>query len=344
MLTRINRILVHNEARRFSLTRRILKRLASVPTDFIASRTRLARLGKRTLVLAVNKGKFVRPFNEVGNDAYYLHHQTGCYNHCRYCYLQTYLEQPEIITVFVNQRDLRRELAQLVRNRPDRVSFYSGELTDSLQADDITEYSLFFHQVLAGLPIKAFEFRTKTDTISTLCQCRPQANITITWSLNPAVIVSQYEHGTVSLDRRLKAARHCLSQGFKIGFHIDPVIHVPDWQQQYRNLITRVFKYIKPEHISGFSIGCLRFKKGLKEGWGEQEYSKYPAFLDEFIPGQDGKYRYFKLIRQDIYLYLLRLLRKHIGLEEITICMESPDFVQDIIEKIKFHKNRKIYL
>ncbi len=43
------------------------------------------------------------------------------------------------------------------------------------------------------------------------------------------------EHGTASLSERLLAARRCQDAGYRLGFHFDPIVEYPNWEDDYED-------------------------------------------------------------------------------------------------------------
>jgi spore photoproduct lyase len=322
--TRIDRLFIQAEAQSFDLTREIRSRLPTVPVCIVREPPASDKIPGHSLYLAVQPGRFIREFDEAGPAAYHIAFQTGCHFKCAYCYLRTYLEQPQLVTVHVNHDQLQHEYAALPET--PGLNLYAGVLTDSLLADDVTHYTRLLVALCRNHPQHQLELRTKTDNVAVLLEQAPPPNLTVTWTLNPEKITSDYEIGAAPLDARLAAMRRCCDRGFAVGFHIDPIIHIDGWQAAYHDLVERIFHVVAAGEISTMSIGALRFKKEL--------VNHSDIFLDEFVPGQDGKYRYFKPLRLEMYRTILGDLRRFTPLEKITVCMEDRRFVHNLLHII----------
>jgi len=50
-------------------------------------------------------------------------------------------------------------------------------------------------------------------------------------------------------------ARKAIDLGWKVAFCLDPVLYVPDWEEQYQGLIKAIFRRFQGEEIEGVSVG-----------------------------------------------------------------------------------------
>jgi spore photoproduct lyase len=98
----------------------------------------------------------------------------------------------------------------------------------------------------------------------------------------------------------------------------------PDWQQGYGEVVDRLFSAVNPSGIAWISLGTLRFMPSLKQII-QEDHPASTILDEEFIPGLDGKLRYFRDLRVEMYRQLSESLR--CGHQEICIylCMESDD-------------------
>ena len=86
----------------------------------------------------------------------------------------------------------------------------------------------------------------------------------------------------------------------------------------------RLFSAVEPGGIAWISLGTLRFMPSLKTVI-QQRYPNTSILDEEFIPGLDGKLRYFRDLRVEMYAYLNELL---LGIHKdlcVYLCMESDD-------------------
>lgn len=324
------------------ITENVRRALPDVPTTVIDGpppltppSTQAARMtmSKQHLYLTAQQGRFVRPC--PGASSRHGEHQlccgymivdvvSNCNYDCTYCYLQDYINTP-YLTVYANIELLFDELAALLRGQPHHpVRIGSGEFSDSLSLDLITGLSGFLIPFLRQLPNVVFEFKTKSDHVDGLLEHDPQGRVMVSWSINPEAVVRREEHKTASLAARLQAARRCHEAGYLIGLHFDPLLYYSGWEADYEPFVEQVFETLAPEDISALSMGSLRFAPAL-EPVVRQRFAKSRVMDAELFPGPDGKMRYFKPLRVEMYAKMWSWLRRYIDDSQLYLCMESQD-------------------
>lgn len=260
---------------------------------------------------------------------YTLNIQTNCNYDCQYCILQAYINNDRL-DIYTNIEDALKEIEGFLKSHPDK--FYrigTGELTDSLSLDNKTNTSLILIPFFMRQENALLEFKTKSNNINNLLKFNPKGNIVASWSLNPQKIIDQYEHGTSSLEQRLEAAKACVKNCYKIGIHLDPIILYPEWENDYRNLISRIFNNIKPRDIAWISVAGFRYIPQL-ENVILKRFPKTKLFLGEMLRCADGKYRYIRPIRVDIYRKITSWIKNYSNETPVYFCMESPVVWQDV--------------
>ena len=319
----------------------MIDRCGDIPVEFVESHRFEKEVaafsisqGKRILYLTRTKDDRVKPC--PGTAAPYLCCRytvidviTQCPMDCSYCILQCYLDRP-VITMFVNLTDIVDGMHRRIEQEPHRYfRFGTGELSDSLVLEPLTEVSrslaLAFGPAANGL----IEFKTKTDTVDGLLDL-PQSNVIMSWSLNPEKIVKEEERGTASVEARLKAAKKCAKNGLLLGFHFDPILSFPGWENAYQQLIDRLFEQIKGHRIVWVSLGSLRYPPPLRSVI-EQRHPQKRIFTEEMIRGQDGKMRYPRPLRTEMYRRLYGWLRAKDPELFVYLCMESPAVWNDVL-------------
>ncbi len=256
----------------------------------------------------------------------------GCPFSCTYCILQTYLENKDPV-FYTNTEKVRDELKKAMREQ-EHLRISTGELSDSLAYENENRYSGKVIDILKDFPDIIFEFKTKSKCVDNLLNIKPLKNIIISWSLNPQEIIDIEEHKTASLSERLDALEKVQKAGYKIGIHFDPIIITEDWKNLYKNLVDDISKIVIPEKIAWWSLGALRFPESLKEYIFKFKNSK--LFTGELIKGYDGKYRYFKPLRKELFAFIKKEIYKKISLDTpLYLCMEDEEMWLDIFPEIK---------
>ena len=341
----VARIHVEEDCLDDPVTRDILARTGDIPVDIIKSNSpglpdfglypkSLSR-GKRHLLLSRNRGRFLKPCPGTKEycccDYQVLNIGMNCPMDCVYCILQAYLNNPWL-SFFVNYDDLVKELSEAFAMQPDRFwRIGTGEFTDSLALDRLTGLSRvlveFMHDKKNGL----LELKTKTAVVDNLKGLDHGGRTVVAWSLNSPAIVAKEELRTATLEQRLAAAAQCAAWGYKLAFHFDPIIYHPDWEKGYTETINRLFSAVPGDSIAWISMGCLRYLPSLKE-IAVQRFPNSKFFYEEFIQGLDGKSRYFRTLRVEMYKHLYQELNKRAAADTcIYLCMESDDIWQEVL-------------
>lgn len=282
--------------------------------------------GKETLVLARNRGPFVRkcPGTSVYTCCGYkiLHIGTFCTMDCSYCILQAYFHPPRL-HYFVNHDDMMNELDALFSD-PSITRIGTGEFTDSLiweHFSDLTEklVATFSRQNRAVL-----ELKTKTVNIKRLERLVHNRKTIVAWSLNTERVLKTEERRTANIDERLKAAAACEAWGYPLAFHFDPLVIYDGCENDYREVIRRLFDRVSAENIVWISLGSFRFMPDLKPIIGRR-FPESKIIYGEFIQGLDRKMRYFKPLRISLYEKIIASIREAAPDVTLYFCMEDDE-------------------
>ncbi len=248
---------------------------------------------------------------------------SGCAYECRYCYLQDYINSPGIILP-ANIDDFFKAFESYKQN----IRIGSGEITDSLVFDHITEFSPKIVEFFRNHPRSSFEFKTKSNNVDLLFTVKPVENVVISWSINPAKVIDSIEHYTASLEERLVAAQKCAAAGYKVAFHFDPIIYYGNWEKDYFELVNQVFDKIEPNEIAWLSLGTLRMTPRLKKII-ENRFPETTFLNEEFLLGHDDKLRYADNLRVEIYTKMMQWIRARASKVYLYLCMEEKKICQE---------------
>ncbi len=249
----------------------------------------------------------------------------GCIFECAYCFLQGYSNVSGIIL----PANIESFFQAFDKYQRSGMRIGTGEFSDSLSLDEYTGYSLEIIDYFRKIKKATFEFKTKSNFVTNLLKARHSGNIVISWSLNPQKIISENEFYTASLSMRLEAAQKCVSAGYKVGFHFDPVIYFPGWEKEYARVVDVLFQKIKPKDIAWISVGTFRFVPQLKQVI-ERRFPQNKILDEALLPGFDGKLRYPYYLRRDIYKIILGLISRHSPKLKLYLCMEERRMWKDL--------------
>ena len=332
----IDQVWIDDDAADDPLVSRIIRRVPSAkvlvgPARYAAAEALEASgdpvtQGKRILRLMRHRGAFVKPCpgtrDYVCCGLEILHTGQGCPMDCTYCALQVYFNRP-VLELFVNLEDVISCLRSHCQGTGRFHRICTGEFADSLALDPLTGFSSRLVEAFSTVQNASLEIKTKTDFIEPLLDLRPTGRVVLSWSVNSGSIVKRHEKRAVPLDRRIAAARRAVGRGYRIGFHFDPIIPHPGWEEGYTETVNKIFREIDPRGIAWISLGVLRFVGGLKEV-AAFRHGPVPYFHDAFTPGLDGKSRLYVDRRIRIYRTVAEAIRTHHAQARIYLCMESP--------------------
>lgn len=241
----------------------------------------------------------------------------GCTLGCTYCIMQSYLRN-RTIEVHVPDATAIEAIRRLALDNPRRmIRFGTGEVGDSLLYDPLFELSREIIESMRGLDNVRFELKTKTDYVEQLLDLPHDGNVVVAFSLNPQAIIDGEEGDAASLEQRLTAAWRALDAGYRVAFHLDPIIRVDRWRERYGEVI-RALERFAGRAVEWVSLGTLRYPATLGP-WIERR----PYSLDEFVEAKDGKMRYLQPVRLEIYRFFKRSLVSTLPDTPVYLCMES---------------------
>ena len=329
----LKKLLIEEGAERQEFTARVLRNLHRVPMERVKPEKQRQNslslnMDKEILRLISFPGQFLKPC--PGTKGYIccgyqiLNIGTNCPFDCSYCILQAYFNQ-SALRVFVNLPDQLDQLAGQMDASPEKIfRIGTGEFTDSLALNPIAGWTDLLLPFFSERENAVLELKTKTDNIERLLSSPYRDRIIVSWSLNSPSIGAREEKGAPGIEKRLRAARRCQEEGFTLGFHFDPLIEHPDWKEGYLKTIEMLAKTINPKGVIWISMGCLRYIPSLKNIIRKRHPGTH--ILDgEFISGLDGKMRYFKPIRIDMYGFMAEKLSKWHQDLGLYLCMESHE-------------------
>jgi spore photoproduct lyase len=330
------------------LVRRVRERLPEIPFHTVekgweranASANALANAsgngrdsfgqGKRRLLFTRQRGTFLEhcPAGTPGLvccNYLALSPVSNCPMDCSYCFLQEYLVNNPTIKVFTNLDDLLGEVAAVVDRHPWRpFRIGTGELSDSLALDPLLGLSSYFVPFFAKRKNALLELKTKSDCIDELLSLDPKDRVVVSWSITPPEIAAAEEHGTASFVERLDAARCCQAAGYKLGFHFDPLIEYPGWEEGYRTAVAQLFSSLDLRRVAWVSLGNLRFTPRLR-GMVRERFPRTRVLSGEQVPCGDGKWRTFQALRVRMYRSLHQWLQEAAPAVPVYLCMETKE-------------------
>lgn len=282
--------------------------------------------GKQTLFLTRNRGPFLRRCpgtrEYICCDYNILNIANYCSMDCAYCILQSYFHPP-VLRYFVNHDALWEELERTFCMKHN-LRIGTGEFTDSLIWEAWSDLTNELVERFAGQQFSVLELKTKTTAIEGLKFLKHNRKTIVSWSLNTPFIIAHNERGTTSLGDRFRAAAQCESWGYPLAFHFDPVVIYPGCEEAYEQVIQQLFKHISANNVVWISMGTFRFMPALQTVI-QERFPRSKLVYGEFVPGLDGKMRYFKPLRIRMYRRMAEAIARLAPDTLVYLCMEDEN-------------------
>jgi spore photoproduct lyase len=335
----LDAIYIEDACRDTALARRVMSRAdSSVPVGFVADGRIASRpligvpdsfaAGKRRLVIMRRRSPFLMAC-PAGSAKFaccgylVLTLASNCPMDCSYCFLQEYVADNPGFQIYANYADAFAEIEKLSASAPSRhFRIGTGELADSLAMDSLTGLSIDLVNFFAARENLTLEFKTKTDEIENLLTLDPRGRVLVSWTLSPRRVFEACEHRTASPSQRIAAARRVVDAGYRVAFHLDPIIAYPAAEQDYIDLMDELFSTISPGKISFISMGGLRMTAGLRAA-ARRRFPKDAMLVGEDVLAEDSRYRTFTPLRIRLYKILADKFRNAGAEIPSYLCMEN---------------------
>jgi len=339
----LDSIIIEEGCRTTAVANRVIAGADGIPVQFVDDARAAARLdpsaadsfaaGKRRMILMNRRSPFLMGCpagsNEFACCGYLVMVlASNCPMDCSYCFLQEYVADNPGFQLYANYSDAFDELDRLQpRANGAKLRIGTGELADSLAFDSRTGIAADFVDYFARRDHLTLELKTKTDEIENLLHVDPRGHTLVSWTLSPDRVFRSSEHRTASPQARIAAARRVLEAGYKVAFHLDPMIAYSEADRDYAELIESLFSVVPPEAISFISMGGLRMTPSLRRR-ARERFPEDPMLLGEEVLTPDGRYRTFTPLRLKLYGKLRELIAQAHPKMPIYLCMESASVHQ----------------
>jgi spore photoproduct lyase len=233
------------------------------------------KIAKNTLAI-VNAPPSAFKLNPIPPSAdFQFHLAEGCPAHCQYCYLAGSLQGPPAIRVFANL-PLILQNTKNYQLQKEVTSFEASCYTDPLSIEHLTgslEETIKFFGTRPGNHLR---FVTKFDMVDPLLKVEHNGHTRWRISLNAGPVSKRLEGGTSSVTSRIKALRKLAlpkeegGGNYPIGVVLAPIMAIPNWQQEYLELLNHVKQALNFKTDLTFELITHRFTPGSKEvlmGW-----------------------------------------------------------------------------
>ncbi|MFC1736572.1 radical SAM protein [Candidatus Hydrogenedentota bacterium] len=323
---------------REAFVRRICAVLAGIPVDErmdiphnrfdVGTGDSLERhqTGKKTLVLGEHKSA-VRFSDEEGNTCpnYWHFSPYGfCPYGCKYCYLAgTRGVWPfPAVKIFVNLPEILSEVARVACKLGRPTAFYMGKLQDGLALDSLTGYSRILASFFREHPFARQIILTKSASVTNLIDLDHGGHTILSWSLNPPEISEEFEENVPSVAERLTAMKKCSEKGYPVRAVLMPIIPVENWREVYAAFLRRFLERMPVQRLTLGGVCSYRNAMELMERKTGKD-NLISTHMRKSNEKADGRVRYDRQLRIEMYSYLIDLARETSPNTELALCLEE---------------------
>jgi len=287
-----------------------------------------AQKRSQKLILAVKKAPFLYPGAKVCHDFgnshfYYTSVALNCLYNCEYCFLQGMFPSANLV-LFVNLDDYFADVDHLLKRHPVYLSIsYESDL---LAMERLVPYTREWIRFASLRPELVIEVRTKSANYAALAGSfghpnTPPDNVILAWTLSPEEVIRRHEPLTPSLKARLASARQAIADGWKVRLCFDPVLHVRNWREQYRQCIEATFAALPAESVHDISIGLFRVPRDYLKTMRQQRPDS--ALLHYPYENRQGVLSYPEPLAEEMIRFVREVLEKHVPPDKIYLLEEE---------------------
>ncbi|XDD47070.1 radical SAM protein [Leptospira sp. WS39.C2] len=272
------------------------------------------------LILAEKKDHFLYPGSDFSPNFsfphfYYNTLALNCIYDCEYCYLQGMFPSANLV-LFVNWEDFFEETKRFLKTHESLYLALSYD-TDLLALESFFPATQSWIQFANSEPNLTLEIRTKSTNFQSISHLTPNPNIILAWTISPQIVISSIEHGTPSLQARLKTIQKTIEAGWKVRVCIDPILRIPDWRLHYQSLAETLGKELNPVGITELSVGGFRMNIDfLKQ---IIDIRKDSSILFHAFEKKDKIVSYSKEETEEILEVMISSLKKHFDPNQIKV-------------------------
>lgn len=260
----------------------------------------------------IHKGIVCEAFHVL---SYYI----GCPFACSYCYLQaTFRGQVDPI-IYANREELLTELDRWLA-LPGQMRLNAGELNDSLALDGKIPLVDDLVPRFLAQDRHTLLLVSKSANVRNLLKYRPNDRVIVAFSLNCVTAWQSFEEKTPHPYRRLEAAAQVSATGYITVVRLDPMLPVPNWQEEYAELIDRVYEAFRPHQ---WTLGSLRFFPTLPMWTAKVGRSPHVYNFGVEVSPEDHRRRLKAPVRASMYQHAIQAIRKHDLEVPVRLCKET---------------------
>lgn len=241
----------------------------------------------------------------------------NCIFGCSYCTIQTFYSDNIVF------HENFAEKLRAIQLEPDRFyHFGTGQSSDALAWGNRNGILEAICRFAADHPNILMELKTKSDNIRYFLENEVPANIVCSWSMNTPTIITNEEHFTASLEKRIGAARQVADKGVKVSFHFHPMVYYEGWQRDYPEIAATLMRQFKPEEVLFISFGSVTFIKPVIQKIRALGYQT-KILQTEFVSDPHGKLTYADDVKIEMFKTMYEIFAPWREQVFMYLCMEK---------------------
>jgi len=248
----------------------------------------------------------------------------SCGHDCSYCSIQSFYTGGKVQF----DTELKRKLEEIDLDPNKRYHIGTGQSSDSLMWGNRENSLQYLIEFARKNPNVILEFKTKSKNITWLLENDIPRNIIITWSINPQTVIDNEEHLTASLEERIRAAEQIATKGTLVGFHLHPMVHYENGENEYREVIKQITERFTPEQVVTISFGTLTFIKPVIKKLRNREF-KTKILQMPFVDAE-GKFSYPYEVKKQLFSTAYNAFSPWHKKVYFYMCMEDIRLWKDI--------------
>ncbi len=193
--------------------------------------------------------------------AYFLKTSLNCLFDCKYCYLK-WMFKNNFPVIFVDYDNMKEKINKKIKSidSQEEIAMYISNYSDLQAFDALSNFNKNFLNFFDKYPNLIVETRTKSSNINSLLELdNIPTNTEIAFSLNPQIIIDNFEYKTSSLEKRIEAINKLLTKWFKVWIRFLPLIPYWEWERIYEDFLIDIKNNINMKKINSIFVWWLLY-------------------------------------------------------------------------------------
>ena len=201
------------------------------------------------------------------------------------------------------------------KNKGFRPRLNISEYTDIIAIDPISGFMNHLMKLLSNYPDVDINLRTQSSHVDEMLKYNGNNQVRFTMNFNTPYVITNYENGTASLDKRIEAAQKVQNaKGYRLKIIIEPIIYYSGCEKDYLDLAKRIMTELDSSQIEDISYATVRYKKSLitriKRNYPTTDLFDKMQPLEEPVK-PDSRYRYNFKWRVSLFKQLKNVFQKN---------------------------------